>query len=272
MELIDIHAHLDFKDYDSDRAEVIKRTREAECGVINVGVDLETSKAVIKLAEENNLMWATVGIHPTDHQGRSLMKEGDWQELAKLAVHDKVVAIGECGLDYFHLDEKLGRGASKLKEKQKEVFERQIELAIRLDKPLMLHIRDAYDDVLEILKRFPVSTAGGPVARGNVHFFAGDWEQAQKFLDIGFTLSFTGVITFARNYDEVIKNTPLDKIMAETDSPFVAPVPHRGQRNEPLHIRYVIEKIAEIKDLSPEIVAGQLLKNAHCNYQLGLVP
>jgi len=259
MKLVDIHAHLYFKDYDADRAEVIKRTREAECGVINVGVDLETSKVVIKLAEENDLMWATVGAHPQD---AGELSEADWQELAKLVAHDKVVAIGECGLDYF---KRGGQITEAEKESQKKMFEKQIELAVQLDKPLMLHVRDAYDDVLEILRCYSA-------ARGNAHFFAGNWEQAKQFLGLGFTLSFTGVITFARNYDEVIKNMPLDKIMAETDSPFVAPIPHRGQRNEPLYVSEVVKKIAEIKNLSPEIVLGQLLKNARCNYNLGLIP
>lgn len=252
MKLIDIHAHLDFKDYDADRAEVIKRTREAECGVINVGVDLETSKAVVKLAEENEMMWATVGLHPQD---AGALSESEWQELEKLAAHDKVVAIGECGLDYFRLTEKAGNSIAEQQEKQKAIFEKQIELAIRLDKPLMLHVREAYEDVLEILKRSPLS-------RGNAHFFAGNVEQAKQFLELGFTLSFTGVITFARDYDEVIKLVPLDKLMAETDSPFVAPVPYRGKRNEPLYVSEVVKRVAEIKDLPLPEVSQALLKNA----------
>lgn len=259
MKLCDIHAHLDFKDYDADRAEVIRRTREADCGVINVGVDLETSRAVIKLAEENDLMWATVGIHPTDHQGSSLMEEKIWQELEKLAAHDKVVAIGECGLDYFRLDENVGSSTSHIshaiKERQKEIFERQIELAVKVGKPLMIHCRDAYDDVLEILKHYPS-------VRGNVHCFTGNLEQAKLFLDLGFTLSFTGVITFARDYDEVIRFVPLDKLLVETDSPLLTPTPYRGRRNEPLYVAEVIKKIAEIKGLPVEEIRSALVNNA----------
>lgn len=252
MKLIDLHAHLDFKDYDADRAEVIKRTREAECGVINVGVDLETSKAVVKLAEENELMWATVGAHPQD---AGELSENDWQELEKLAAHDKVVAIGECGLDYFRLSEQAGDSMAQQKEKQRQVFEKQIELAVRLDKPLMLHVREAYDDVLEILKRFPL-------ARGNAHCFTGNWEQAKRFLDLGFSLSFTGIITFARDYNEVVARVPLDKIMAETDAPLLAPVPYRGKRNEPLYVAEVVKKIAEIKGLPLSEASAILLRNA----------
>jgi TatD DNase family protein len=262
MNLIDIHAHLDFKDYDADRAAVIQRTREAECGVINVGVDLATSKAVIKLAEENDLMWATVGFHPIDCQGDALTMggvvefENDWRELEKLAAHDKVVAIGECGLDYYRLERNIkSQTLDKIKERQIEIFEKQIELAVRLDKPLMLHVRDAYNEVWEILKRFSM-------VRGNVHCFTGDWEQAQKFLDLGLTLSFTGIITFANQYDEVLARVPLDKIMAETDSPLLAPAPYRGQRNEPLYVAEVVKKIAEIKDLPLPEVAAALLNNA----------
>lgn len=268
MKLIDIHAHLDFKDYDADRAEVIRRAREAECGVINVGVDLETSKAVIKLAEENELMWATVGLHPTDadEQGSTLLTDELWQELEKLAGHEKVVAIGECGLDYF----KRGGGSLEvgMKEKQKEIFEKQIGIALKVDKPLMIHCRDArpteqsfgraYDELLGVLKLHASSSK----LRANIHFFAGNLEQAKQFLDLGFTLSFTGVITFTHDYDEVVKFAPLDKILAETDSPFVAPVPYRGKRNEPLYVAEVVKKIAEIKGLPLEEVQAAVLRNA----------
>jgi TatD DNase family protein len=250
MKLLDIHAHLDFKDYDADRAEVIKRTREAECGVVNVGVDLATSQAVVKLAEENDLMWATVGFHPTEEA-----PEGDWDAFAELAAHDKVVAIGECGLDYFRLDETLGHPVSKLKEKQQEMFEKQIELAVQLEKPLMLHVRNAYEDVLAILKRFPA-------ARGNAHCFTGNIEQVKKFLDLGFTISITGIITFTHDYDEMVRFVPLDKLMAETDSPLLAPVPYRGKRNEPLYVAQVVERIAAIRGEPLPEVAAALLANA----------
>ena len=154
-----------------------------------------------------------------------------------------MVGIGETGLDYFRPGDR---------EKQKEVFEAHMRLARETDKPLMVHVRNAYDDVLKML----------PAWRGNAHFFAGDWKQAKQFLDLGFTLSFTGVITFTRDYDDVIQKTPLDKILVEPDAPFVAPVPHRGERNEPMYAEFVARRIAEIKGEAYEKVAETTTANA----------
>ncbi len=250
MNLIDIHAHLNFPDYDQDREAVIKRTVEAGCGVINVGTDLKTSGEVVALAQITPEFWAAVGIHP---HAETKPSEAEWLELGRLAAEEKVVAIGECGLDYFT----RGGGALSLeaKQTQKEIFERQLVLAQEVGKPAMLHIREAYNETLEILKLYPG-------ARAHAHFFAGDWELAQKFLDRGITLSVTGVITFATQYDEVIKNVPLEMIMAETDAPYVAPAPYRGERNEPLYVAAVIKKIAELKGLPFEEVNQALLANA----------
>ena len=256
MNLIDIHAHLNFSDYDADRAEVIERARDADCGVINVGTDLSTSRAVVKLAKENENFWASVGLHPKAvDEGIS---ETDWSELEKLASDKKVVAIGECGLDYF----KREGGSVELEVKQKQIgiFKRQIELAVKVNKPLMLHIRDAYDEVLEILSSKLQTTPS--TLRAHAHFFAGDWAMAKKFLDLNITLSFTGVITFAAQYDGVIKNAPLEMILAETDAPYVAPAPYRGRRNEPLYVAEVIKKIAALKNLPLETVQATLLANA----------
>ena len=178
----------------------------------------------------------------------------------------KVVGIGECGLDYYRMDEESI-------EKQKLAFIAQIELANEFGKPLMLHIRnnpkkvhpadgtpqegnlDAYADALELLKKYAK-------VKGDVHFFAGDLKTAQNFVDFGFTISFTGVITFTHDYDEVVKNTPLDMIMTETDAPYITPVPYRGKRNEPLYVREVVKRIAEIKNLPEAEVAQAVLENA----------
>jgi len=257
MHLIDIHAHLNFPEYDGDRGEVIKRIGEAEIGVINVGTDLKTSREVIKLAEENDNLWATVGIHPHGCQGDTLTV--DWGELDKLARQPKVVAIGECGLDYFRLKD----NDEAIKQKQRELFVKQIELAQKVGKPLMLHIRETYDEVLEILEKYPA-------VRAHAHFFAGNSEQLQKFLTRGDTVSFTGVITFTHDYDELIKQVPLDRLMAETDSPYVAPVPNRGRRNEPLYVREVVARLAELKGILPEALAQQTLHNADKTFNLGL--
>ncbi len=236
LKLIDAHAHLNFANYDEDREDVIKRAREAGIGVINVGTNLETSKQALALAEQNENMWATIGLHPTD-----FTENFDYVKYLELAKSEKVVAIGECGLDYF-------RQRSEVEQaKQKEVFIKQIELANQVGKPLMLHIRNAYQDAYKILEKYAK-------VKGNAHFFAGTWEEAKLFLDLGYTLSFGGVVTFARDYDEVILHAPLNQILIETDCPFVAPVPHRGKRNESSYAIAVVEKISEIKGVSiPEV-------------------
>ena len=183
----------------------------------------------------------------------------------KLASHPKVVAIGECGLDYF-------RSVPETAEKQKEVFLAHIALANKVQKPLMCHVRsassktpsrdgNAYLDAYEILKVEAKTPA-------NMHFFAGTWEEAKKFLDIGSTLSFTGVLTFARNYDEVVKHTPLERIMAETDCPFVAPAPYRGKRNESVYVQEVYKAIAHIRGEDEEKVREILVQNAKRVFKL----
>jgi TatD DNase family protein len=240
---IDNHAHLNFPEFDADRNDAIKRACEAEVGIINVGVDLKSSKWAVELAVSNEKMWAIVGQHPTD-----TIEEFDIDAYRELLKSEKVVAIGECGLDYFH-------GKAEDRENQKKLFITQIELAIEYKKPLMLHIRDAYPDAIEILKKYPS-------VRGNVHFFAGSKEIAQQFLNLGFTLSFTGVITFAKEYEELIKFIPLESILSETDCPFVAPAPYRGKRNEPAYVVEVVKKIAEIKNLPFEEVSTALLANS----------
>jgi TatD DNase family protein len=244
MDYLDIHAHLNFPEYEADRAEVIKRLKENKVGVINVGTDAKTSAEVVKLAEENENMWATVAMHP--HEVETPF---DYDYFKSLAQHPKVVAIGECGLDYFRLEDEA------VKLKQQELFKQHIKLAKEVGKPLMLHIRDSYDDVLKILEE---EKAG----RAHTHFFAGSWAVAQKFLARGDSLSFTGVITFTHDYDEVIRNIPLDKLMAETDAPYVAPVPNRGKRNEPLYVIEVYKRLAELKGLAEEETREAILVNA----------
>jgi TatD DNase family protein len=179
-----------------------------------------------------------------------------------------VVAIGECGLDYFHIVDQKSNTKNQnhkakiidIKNKQKEVFKKHIELALELDKPLMIHCRDAYPDVLEILNSYFL--IHNSKLRGDIHFFAGNWETAQKFLDLGFYLSFTGVITFTHDYDEVIKKMPLGRLMIETDAPYVAPAPYRGKRNEPLFVAEVAKKIAALRGLIYDEVAVATVANA----------
>ncbi len=268
---IDVHAHVNFEAFAVDRDEVVKRALDNSTWMINVGTQVNTSKAAIELAEKYEKgVYAIVGLHPvhTDKSyhdknelgegGQEFTSRGEQFDLTiyrKMLAHPKVLGIGECGLDYFRLkieDERL-------KEEQEKVFRKQIELAIEFGKPLMLHIRNAYKEAVSILKSFIFQLSTAP---GNVHFFAGTWEEAKLFLDLGFTLSFTGVVTFARSYDEVIRNVPLDRILSETDCPYVTPVPHRGKRNEPLFVQEVVKKIAEIKEIEIEAVKKQIVKNA----------
>lgn len=268
---IDIHGHVNFDDYDADREEVIKRAADAGVGMITVGTDIETSKKAIELAEMHENMWATVGIHPNEleksigsgppRKAHRAGDQDDFQELRRLALHPKVVAIGECGLEYFH---------SKPSDipAQIEAFERHIAIANEIKKPLMLHVRngkkkgdtavtgdDAYRDALDILRK----SAKVPF---NFHFFAGTIENMKEVFELGGAVSFTGVLTFTKDYDELIKAAPLESLMTETDCPYVAPVPHRGKRNEPAHVIEVTKAIARIRGGDEETVRTALLANA----------
>ena len=311
---IDIHSHVNFRAFDLDRDEVIKRALDNDTWIINVGTQIDTSRKAVELAGKyKEGVYAIVGLHPihtsasyhdekelgpasakvSDGQGgrEGFMSRGeifDKSAYRELLKNPKVVGIGECGLDYYRCDQESV-------EKQKEAFIQQIELANEFDKPLMLHIRNnkedritwrfgrqvateppspgnAYFDALELLKKYlkdkPAYAQGFGGARGDVHFFAGNWEEAKAFLDFGFTLSFTGVITFTHDYDEVIRNTPLYMIMSETDCPYVSPVPYRGKRNEPLYVTEVVKKIALIKNLPEPEVAEAIVGNAQRVFNL----
>lgn len=245
----DIHSHLNFLDYEKDWEEVIGRLRETDTHTIVVGTDYETSKKAAEIAEKHDGIYASIGVHPVDNPTRSFERE-KFEELIK---SPKVVAVGECGLDFFH----AGKGFDF--ERQKKLFIEQIEFALAHDKPIMIHARDAYSDLLDILE--PLHVEHGARLRGNVHFFAGNWVIAERFINIGFTISFTGVITFANTYDEVIQKAPLESIMAETDAPYVAPKPYRGQRNEPAYVQEVVKRIAEIRGADLEEVRIALVNN-----------
>lgn len=240
--LFDIHSHLNFSDFNKDREEIIEKMKKSDVWTVCIGTDRKTSQECVGLAEKHENIFASVGLHPTD-----VNDDYDDDYYRNLAQHPKVVAIGECGLDY-HRDRK-----QETRDKQKEIFKKQIELARELDKPLMIHCRDSHEDLIEILDS---------KLRGNIHFFSGDWEIAQKYFALGFTISFAGPITFSNQYNETIKKAPLDKIMVETDAPFAAPVPYRGKRSEPLHVGEIAKKIAEIRGESYEKIAEATTKNA----------
>lgn len=252
MKYVDIHCHLAFPDYDADRVDVIKMMKEKEVGAITVGTDLEKSKKAVEVAEANENIWATIGMHPglCNKPQKAFFDEKEFEELIK---SPKVVAIGECGLEYFHMDKEVTGNL------QKKLFESQIIFSIKHGKPLMLHCRDSYDDALDILEFYKKDS--GEKLKGNSHFFAGNIEQARRFLDLGFTMSFTGVITFTHDYDEVIKYIPQNSIMSETDAPWVAPIPFRGKRNEPAYVVEVVKKMAEIRSEDQNILNNSIMDN-----------
>jgi TatD DNase family protein len=264
FEYFDIHSHLYFPDYDTDREDEIAKIKNANIGTITIGTDRESSQKAIDLAHAHDNLFACVGFHPGDVGVESVYDS----EIETLANDPRVVAIGECGLDYFRLD----GDAEKVKVRQKNIFESHIDLSLRINKPLMLHIRaqkdtyDAYADALDILEHH--AKQAGSKLRGNAHFFAGDMKILKRFLDIGFTVSFTGVITFTTDYDEYVRYTPLHMIMSETDAPFVAPVPYRRQRNSPLYVPEVVKKIADIRGESFEYVRKTLVQNAINHFNL----
>ncbi len=261
----DIHSHLNDSRYVSDLEEVIDRMAKARVGTIVVGTDHAMSDRAIRIAEANpERTWATIGLHPTDNSEEAF----DTIAYERMAEHPRVVAIGECGLDYYWpAHEGWKNGESVEKARQRELFERQIALARSSGKPLMIHGRptkgtmDAYEDILDVLEH-----SGD--TRGNVHFFVGDVGIARRFLDLGFTMSFTAVVTFARDYDEVIRFLPLDRIMSETDAPYVAPKAYRGSRNEPSWVSETVAGIAEVRGEDPARVASAMVENAIRGFRL----
>ncbi len=281
--LIDIHAHLQSGAYDADREAIIQQCAEQDISVINVGTNRQTSQDALVLAHRYpERFWAAVGLHPThlissprdpdeSASGSDIVPAEEFQcaVYRELARDEKTVGIGECGLDYFHLERDYGFSPEQIaqeKERQQEVFAAHIRLAKEVGKPLVIHCRDAYGDVLAVVRR-----EGMPAAGGDVHFFAGDMQTAQQFLDLGFSLSFTGAITFknAAAYADVIRSLPLDRLMAETDAPYVAPEPFRGTRNTPLYVRQVVEKIAAIRNISFDEAALATFTNAKKLFKLG---
>ncbi|MCK4525611.1 MAG: TatD family hydrolase, partial [Candidatus Andersenbacteria bacterium] len=235
--MIDSHVHIDFKEFDTDRKEVMKRFFNGGGEkMINVGCDLKSSIRSYELAKNNENIFASAGIHPHD---ADTVDKNSLKKIEELVRHYKVIAVGEIGLDYF-------RNLSP-QEKQIEAFRLQLELANNHDMPIIIHCRDAYNDLLDILKEYKTSDW-----RGVIHCFAASWEIAEEFLELGFYIGFTGIITYYKDKSKlgnepeiykVIKNTPLDKILIETDCPYIAPVPKRGERNEPLFVKHVAEKI-----------------------------
>ena len=253
MKWIDSHAHLDDRAFDVDRASVIARCSEEEMGILSMGASLRSSRAAIRLAKRYRNMWATVGVHP--HSAKSV-DAATMAELKELAQDDLVVAIGEIGLDYY-------RDLSP-RDRQRDAFVQQLNLAAELKLPICLHNRESTDDLLAILKNMAT------IHRGVVHSFLGNRSLAEDFLLLGLYLGVGGPLTYPKNsaLRDAVKHVPLDRILLETDCPYLTPVPYRGRRNEPVYVRYVAEEIARLKGISVDEVARQTLKNARQLFSL----
>ncbi len=247
LTFIDSHAHLEWDSYKTDFDEMLARAYAAKVELIlNIGTTLEHSKKGIELASKHKHIFATVGIHP--HEVKSV-PQNYLAELKKMAEYPKVKAIGEIGLDYFyeHSDRKT----------QLKCFEEQVALAKELKLPLSIHCRDAFKDAFEVLDRVGYSN-------GVFHCFTGTWEEAQTAVEKGFYISISGIVTFKKStiLQDVVRHLPIEKMLIETDAPFLAPEPHRGKRNEPAYVRYTAQKIADLKNLSLEEVATITTQNA----------
>lgn len=247
MRLFDTHVHMDDPRYDADRHELLCAL--AQNGVeliLNPSASMSEAAAAVEMSEKYPFVYAAVGVHPSEVEG---FCEADCAELLRLAAKPKTVAIGEIGLDYHYGGED--------KEAQRRAFAMQLEVARQADLPVIIHSRDACAETMAIVK-------DSPVRRGVVHCFGGSAETAREYVDLGYHVSFTGVITFknARRFVEVVQAVPMERLMIETDGPYMAPEPHRGERNEPKYVLHVAERIAEIKGLSVEEVAEITFRNA----------
>lgn len=322
--LIDTHAHINLHAFKDDADEVMQRSLSAGVSVVNVGTEYNTSKQAVGMLEQySQYVYAAVGLHPSHTYDNPYLDENesasatgreefDYEAYKQLALHSKVVGIGECGLDYYRLPESdpnlqmnpnLRTDHESIKQLQKEAFLQQIKLAQELGKALIIHCRpskgsnDAYDDVLEILsgvlsspRTRGSSTASEAVQQGmgheadmdsrlhgndkpmrfEVHSFTGSLEIAQKFINLGGYVGLNGIVTFDKtgNMETVVKGVPLERIVLETDSPYLAPAPHRGKRNEPVYIAEVAKKIAEWKQCTVEAVGLQTSENAKRLFKL----
>jgi len=276
--LVDTHAHVNFKDFKKDYKDVLKHAHKQGVVVINVGSQISTSQRAVKLAQEFDKTFAAIGLHPIQLQPMKIKEAGvifksraeefDPAAYQQLAREKQVKAIGECGLDYYHLP---NGNQIEAKKKQKQVLQQQIDLANAEDLPMILHCRgskidylDAYKDLFKELKN------NLPKKRGVLHCFGANWELAEQFLELGFYLGFTGVITFDQTGKsiELLQKIPEDRILSETDCPYLTPEPFRGQRNEPVYVEYVVKKIAEVRQISFVQAAEITFRNAKTLFEL----
>lgn len=268
---IDTHAHVNFAAFKDDADEVIRRALDNDTWMVLVGSELKTSQRALDYANKYQRgVYAAIGLHPVhledgpvdtgeDGENSSFMahaQEFHYDSYEKLAKFEKVVAIGEIGLDYYHLD--LTKDLAAVKKKQQETLAQQLLLARSLDLPVIIHCRQAHDDLLPLLQDFK-SQYGHLISPerpwGVIHCFSGDEDLAWKYFKLGLIISFTGLITFSKQWDDLIRKIPLDKMMIETDTPYMTPEPYRGRRNEPLLVQYVANRIADIRGVKLEKIA-----------------
>lgn len=269
--LIDSHSHLHFPAYKDNLPEVLARMKEKDAWTVTVGTTATTSREGIEFARKHDGVFASVGYHP-EHLTSTYHDESegehepyDFEKIRTLASFDEVVGIGETGLDFFRIDPELKR--EEAEQLQEDVFRQHIALAEEVDKPLIIHCREAGERFISIIKD---EQAKGRKIKGVMHCYTGDWEEAQKLLDLGLWISFTGIITFGvkksldpeKHVHRVIERMPLDRMMIETDAPWLAPDPHRGAQNEPSYVEYVARKIAELRKMDYGEVAEITTENA----------
>lgn len=284
---IDTHAHVNFNAFKDDADKVIQHALDNNIWMINVGSQYSTSKRAVEYTKKySSGVYAAVGLHPLhleeikiallqEDEFKSRKEIFDIKQYRKLALAPRTVAIGEIGLDYYHIEEntfklnvELASGQriqdskeliSNIINYQKQIFLEQLKLAVEIDKPVVVHCRAAHEDMLSILSNVKKEHSN---LHGVIHCFSGDLEQAKQYMDLNFMVGFNGLITFIDEWNGVIKNIPLDKILLETDCPYLTPVPFRGKRNEPMYTQYVAKKIAEIKKISLQEVEKQTFANA----------
>jgi TatD DNase family protein len=276
--MIDTHCHIQFNGFKDDREEVIKRCEEKNVILNVVGTQKDTSYAAVEIAEKYPFMYASIGLHPIhlfsthidEEESKFLSREEnfDYEYYKSLGKSPKVVAVGECGLDLYRIPE--GKSKEEILVKQRETFTAQYNLAQELGLAMVIHVREAHEEMTDLLSSLTNQI------RGTVHCYTGNWHYAQKYLALGLNIGFTGVITFPPKKSdpqaqlsllEVVRNCPLDRVVVETDAPYLAPNPYRGKRCEPWMVEEVIKKIAEVKGLSPKEVLVATTQNAKNLFQ-----
>ncbi|MDX1415725.1 MAG: TatD family hydrolase [Candidatus Promineifilaceae bacterium] len=249
--LVDTHCHLDFERFDEDRDQVIARALVAGVKRIIVpALDLKNCPAVLRLAEQHAAVFAAVGVHPNS----TADWQADWIDAIRdFARHNKVVAIGEIGLDYYW--------DRSPKTVQQQALSSQLDLAAELELPVIIHNRESSHDVIRLLTKSPLNGRDNP---GVLHSFLADWQTASAALDLGFYLGFTGPVTFkkAEGLRDIARRIPINRLLIETDAPFLAPEPRRGKRNEPSYVAFIAERIAALRDMNPDVFAEQTTHNA----------